>query len=165
MAQAYLHADLLPQARRLMSLLQQVRDILGARRAIEGTILRPAPGEERLEIDRDFAHRPTHRGELRDHRLRPALPGIEGIIELLAIHSELAQPLPPLAGVPGKPELGIGGNVEPLSPAAPFHTSSLRSRISSLNWKPSNVMNMRLIGQELFDRPLHWLGREAQIPR
>ena len=42
-----------------MSLLQQVRDVLGARRAIEGTILRPAPGEERLEIDRDFAHNPA----------------------------------------------------------------------------------------------------------
>ena len=111
-----------------MSLLQQVRDVLGARRAIEGTILRLAPGEKRLEIDRDFAHNPPHRGEFRDRRQRPALPGLERIIELLAIHGELAQPLPALAGVPGKPEFGIGSNVGPFSPAPPFHTSSLRSR-------------------------------------
>ena len=72
-----------------MSLLQQMRDVLGARRAIEGTILRPAPSEERIEIDRDLVHQPAHRGELRDRRLSTALPGVEGVIELVAIYRKL----------------------------------------------------------------------------
>jgi hypothetical protein len=99
-----------------------VRDVLGARSAVDSAVPLPTPADKGVNVDRHFADTLADGFKVTDRGESSALPLLKGAIERLSVVGDLAQARPGLAGIPGESELCIARHPEPVSP--PFHRSS-----------------------------------------
>ena len=91
------------------ALLQQVRDVLSARSAVDAAAPLAAPRNEGVDVDGYLADLSAGRFKVTDRGEGSALPVLERVIERVAIVGELAQTLPALVRVPSEAELCIDG--------------------------------------------------------